>query len=177
MAKIRPVDKAMFFVGMISSHLDLFKEVEHQLKPIYGFACCYSDKIPFERTSYYKPEMGAHLNKQFFAFERLGEQDHLADFKILTNDLEQRLASPSGQRRINIDPGYLTAAKVVLATTKDFSHRLYLKQGIYGEITLSFVNKKIQGHPWTYPDYLTEPYGLFFKQARAKYMKEVTSAI
>ena len=96
------------------------------------------------------------------------------DIKLSTNRLEQSL-SVNGKRTVNIDPGYLTPARVVLASTKDFGHRLYLGRGIYGEVTLMYQKKEFRPLPWTYPDYRSEPYHRFFEELLRVYMAQLAS--
>ena len=85
-------------------------------------------------------------------------------------DLEQRfcddLAVPSTARPVNIDPGLITPAKLILATTKDHAHRIYLGRGIHAEVTLRYVGRKWTPWPWTYPDYAAPTYHSFFDQVR-----------
>ncbi len=119
-------------------------------------------------TNYYTPELGVNLKKLFISFEQLIAPESLPDLKIKSNNLEIKYKK-SAKRVFNIDPGYLTQAKVVLATTKDYSHRLYLGQGIYGDLHLYFSNKSLQAQPWTYPDYKQELAVNFFNELRQIY--------
>lgn len=113
--------------------------------------------IPFSHTHYYEAEFGPGLLRCFAAFERLIDPGALADIKTLTDALELEFAV-QGRRRINLDPGYMTLAKYVLASTKNASHRIYLKQGIYAEVTCNYRERKWQPNPWTYRDYCSEAY-------------------
>ena len=109
--------------------------------------------------------MGADLRKCFFAFERLIDPADLVDVKHQTNAWEGEYQQQSDwpeERPLNLDPGYLTEAKLVLATTKDRDHRLYLDRGIFAEGTLFFHHGKWETRPWTYPDYQREDYHAFF---------------
>ncbi len=96
----------------------------------------------------------------------------MPEIKVKTNALEQEI-SGAGQRIVNIDPGYLNLSKVVLATTKDYSHRLYLGQGIFGDLHLVFINKTFQTQPWTYPDYKQPSVIEFFLKLRGAYRKKL----
>jgi len=137
---------------------DIFKEEE-----------CTSGIFNFSSfTSYYEKEMGSHLKKFFIGYKELVEPDQLPVIKISTNQLEARFSS-EGKRRVNIDPGYLTLAKVVLATTKDFCHRLYLSDGIYGDVHLIYTNNDFIKQPWTYPDYQQDITRDFFINLRKSY--------
>lgn len=122
-------------------------------------------------TDYYESEMGPEVKKYFAAFEPLMAVEELAELKIKTNALERKFAK-NGRRRINIDPGYLTEAKVVLATTKDYSHRLYLGKGIFGDLHLTYSRKTFRPQPWTYPDYRQELALEFFNRLRNIYKED-----
>ncbi len=114
--------------------------------------------------------MGAGLKKQFLAFERLIDPAQLVNFKLQTNNWETQyaaLGNHAESRPLNLDPGYITLAKLVLASTKDHSHRIYLSQGIYAEITLSFRSGGWQPSEWTYPDYRRADFQRFFDDCRA----------
>jgi hypothetical protein len=125
-----------------------------RLQALLGPFALVSETWPFDLTRYYEPEMGAGLRRVFIAFERLADPAGLADWKLATNRIEAEVARDMGRARpINLDPGYLTPAKLVLATTKDFSHRVYLREGIFAEITLSWREGGWVAHPWTFPDY------------------------
>jgi len=127
------------------------------LVPRYGPIDYSSPLLPFTSTTYYEPEMGPHLQRQFVAFERLIHPEDLAQTKTYTNAVE-KLLGVQQKRRINLDPGYMTMAKFILATTKDQSHRIYLSKGIYAEITCNYIAGRWQPNPWTYPDYRSEAY-------------------
>jgi hypothetical protein len=130
-----------------------------------------SASAPFEftETEYYTATMGASLKKQFLAFERLIDSAELASIKRETNNYEAEyaaLARHAEQRPLNLDPGYLTPAKLVLASTKDHAHRIYLRDGIFAEVTLVFRKRMWQPLEWTYPDYRRDDYQSFFTQCR-----------
>ena len=92
--------------------------------------------------------------------------------KIFTNNVEKRL-SQNNKRSVNIDPGYITPGKLVLLTTKNYSHRVYIRSGIYAEVALYFKNGRFQPWSWSYPDYRTDGYGIFFKRVRGLYMEQI----
>ncbi|WP_417735895.1 DUF4416 family protein [Rosistilla oblonga] len=128
-----------------------------------------SELFAFDMTNYYQAEMGNDLKKQIFAFEPLRDPQQLADWKLLTNQWELDFKAQNSypeDRPLNLDSGYLTLAKFVLATTKDRDHRLYLRDGIFAEVTMSFTGGSWKMHPWTYPDYQTEPAMNFLNAAR-----------
>ena len=131
-----------------------------------------SPVFDFTFTDYYNDEMGESLIKQLLSFEKPVMPDQLADIKNATNKIES-LYLLKGKRTINLDPGYLEESKLILASTKNFSHRIYLKDGIWAELTLSYAGGRFVAHPWTYPDYQTElAYG-FLSKVRDIYVNQL----
>ena len=137
----------------------------------FGAVQIISKIFEFNFTEYYAYEMGLHLRKQFLGFEKLIRPEQLADVKLQTNAIEELLLS-DGRRKVNIDPGYLTGANVILATTKNFDHRIYLGNGIYGDVHLRYRGEKFHFNDWTYPDYRDMIVIDFFARLRKVYMKE-----
>ncbi len=170
MGRIKPPRPAKLICGLICGDPDLMARARGLLDKQVGKIEAVSDIWPFDQTDYYKEEMGGDLKRQFVSFAGLVQVDRLPDIKRLTNQLEQRIADevldPEIPRPINLDPGYLTLSKLVLATTKDYSHRLYLEGGIYGEVTLHYESAGWQVWPWTYPDYAAPTYHTFLTQVR-----------
>jgi hypothetical protein len=160
------------FVGVLTASLSSVKEVTSLLEQHLGSIDTQSPVLEFDFTDYYEREMGPGLKRIFLGFARLVIPDSLVHLKLFTNRLEQNLAV-EGKRTANIDPGYLAPARVVLASTKDFAHRLYLGKGIYGEITLMYQKKDFLTLPWTYPDYRSEAYRQFFRELRQIYMAQL----
>ena len=139
----------------------------------FGAIDLRSDKFDFTFTDYYREEMGLGLTKQFYSFENLITPDKLSEIKNETVAIEAE-HTIDGKRTVNLDPGYLEESKLVLASTKNFSHRIYLGRNIWGEITLRYVKGDFVGHPWTYPDYMTPIAFEFFKKAREKYREQIS---
>jgi hypothetical protein len=134
-----------------------------------------SDIIPFDQSDYYAAEMGTNLLRQWVATSDPIFIPELAEIKVHTNRLEAAFAD-GGKRRVNIDPGYLSPAKVVLATTKDHAHRLYVGGGIYEEVTLHYQRPGgYEPWPWTYPDYRSPCAGAFFRALRELLRKQTRS--
>jgi hypothetical protein len=114
--------------------------------------------------------MGPDLVKQFWAFERSMDPADVVNAKLATNAWEAEyaaLARHAEPRPLNLDPGYLTQAKLVLASTKDHAHRIYLNRGIYAEVTLHYQHRAWRHHDWTFPDYRRADYQEFFTRCRA----------
>lgn len=173
------------FVGMLSNEITLFNELKERLKDIFGSIDTESPVWEWGHTDYYSKEMGTDLKREFIFFEKLISPEIISDVKLKTIEFENQYLNPPlsplsnggqrgvGGRRINIDPGYLDSAKVVLVSTKDFSHRIYLGNGIYGEVTLIYSKGDYQILPYTYPDFRTGKYLDIFKKARELYRKKI----
>jgi hypothetical protein len=139
-----------------------------------GEVALESPRFRFVETDYYDEEMGRGLQKTFFAFRRLVPPDALVAAKLQSNAAEQQFAATSGlaeARPLNLDPGYLSESKFLLASTKDHAHRVYLGQGIYAEITLRFRHHAWQPWDWTYPDYRRRDYRDFLAACRDEYRR------
>ncbi len=130
-----------------------------------------SEILAFDYTDYYEKEMGIGLRRRVISFEDLIDPENIAAIKRATNEIEKTL-SPSSclNRSVNIDPGYVSAYHLILATTKPAPHRPYLQHGIYADLTLVFQDKRFQPLPWTYPDYRSEKMIAIFSSIRQKYL-------
>jgi hypothetical protein len=162
---------AKLVVGLLSADRACLAEAGGWLTSYCGDVDFTSEVLPFDYTDYYAAEFGAPLWRQFLAFAPPFEQGALAATKLLTNAIEGN-TSVAGRRSVNIDPGYVTAAKLVLATTKDNSHRLYIGDGIYAEVTLSFVRGCFRPLAWTYPDYASEACRQIMERIRALHLAQ-----
>jgi len=183
MGAIRSPRPVQPICGLISSDPDLMRRAVALLARHCGEPDAQSELWPFDSTDYYEPEMGPGLQRMFVAFGRLMDPGGLRDLKILTNDLERRISRdlglPEQRRTVNLDPGYMALSKLVLATTKDHAHRVYLGGGIYAECTLRYEHARWVPWPWTYPDYADERYHRFFTEVRERYqarLQDLTSA-
>lgn len=133
-----------------------YRQAVDHLQGLYGPLAGQGPIARFVQTDYYDREMGSGLLRQFVCFARLVSREQLAAIKLTTNALEQDLARADGRRRVNLDPGLLSVENLVLATAKNFSHRLYLRDGIFAEVTLIFQGGRFQSLPWTYWDYTAD---------------------
>jgi len=155
-------------VGFIFKEEAHFNKAKPALLRYFGSVDFESQSIPFNYTDYYREEFGEPLKRKFISFRKLISPDKLCDIKALSNKIEDRL-SLKGRRMVNIDPGYLDLSRLILATTKDFAHRIYLNRGIYAEVTLFYKDKTFHAWPWTYPDYKTVEYIETFNKIREIY--------
>jgi len=164
-------------VSLLTGEPALLEYVKAVLSLAFGPIDLESAILPFDHTDYYAAEFGAGLQRQIVTFERLVDPGDLPAIKRQTNALEQSLTDRV-QRRVNIDPGYVSLGKLVLASTKDHAHRLYVGQGMYAEVTLTYQRGRFRPWPWTYPDYGSEKYCDVFAWIRERYkaqMKEGNS--
>jgi hypothetical protein len=161
------------FVGMISPQYSLFEDIKKVLQGMYGPVDMESPVWPWDHTDYYTEEMGRGLQRKFIFFQRLIHPGAIADIKLRTAELERDFLNESGGRRVNLDPGYLDSARVALVSTDDYSHRLYLGGGIYGEVTLIYSGNDYMVLPYSYPDFRSRQYRDLFKRARELYQAEI----
>lgn len=165
----RPVK---LIAGLLSGDEDLLRRARQMLARRFGPVDLESDAWPFDATDYYRDEMGPGLLRRFVSFERLVRADALASVKLETNRMEAGIAEeclrPDIPRPVNIDPGYVDLSKLVLASTKDHAHRIYLSDGIYAEVTLHFADGAWRTWPWTYPDYRSAPCHAYFERVRLR---------
>lgn len=168
MGSPNPPAKATLIMGMLSAWPELMDKATSRMVQRFGPLARQSETWPFTFSDYYKEEMGSNLFRRFLAFATPIDIGALAQVKLWTNDLEAELAEPTYPvaRPINIDPGFIEPAKLVLASTKDHAHRIYIGNNIYAEITLAYTGKAWRAHPWTYPDYQSPQYQRFFDQVR-----------
>ena len=155
--------------GIISGSPGVLDEAIEALGKHFGSIDVTSERIAFDLTRYYEAEMGGELLRQFVSFEQPRSADVLAEAKQVTNALEARLAvrHPDGSARpVNLDPGYVELAKLVLASMKNFAHRIYLGGGVYGEVTLVYRKGGWHSLPWTFPDYASGRYETFLSTVR-----------
>ncbi len=164
-----PVRLALRLVAVTASSQPAIEWFCDQAAPNWGAVALRSPLFDFNQTDFYEVEMGANLCKQLLAFATLMDPAELPDAKLLANVWEKEYADTAGgtvPRPVNIDPGYLTEAKLVLASTKDRDHRIYLRDGIYAEITLDYHQRRWRTSRWTYPDYQQQSYFDFLTLCR-----------
>jgi len=132
-----------------------------------------SREFIFNQTTYYREEMGWPLIKRFFAVKNLMDPSALVDLKISTNELEKKFSDHMAKRQVNIDPGYISAERLVLATGKNNVHRIYLGRGVWADLTLIFERGKFRPLPWTYPDYASEEVRTVMNNIRTRYLDQL----
>lgn len=159
----------MQLVAVFSRHEQAIDWGRDRISNRWGEIALASNRFDHSETAYYAAEMGPHLLKQFFVVGGFYDPSGLARSKLESNAWEAEMAASDcypEPRPVNVDPGYLTLNKLVLASAKDRAHRIYLSEGIYGEECLYYLDHRWQSRPWTYPDYQREDFQAFFVQAR-----------
>jgi hypothetical protein len=172
MGEIKKVCHVKIFCGLIYKEEEILEKTKIKLKEIWGEIDIEEGPFIFDFTDYYQEEMGKDLKRKFISFEKLYIPENVYEWKIITNEIEKNF-SEDGKRKINIDPGYIDSCKVILLSTKDYYHRIYIGKGIYAELTLYYSKGKYNFLNWTYPDYRTENYINFFIKMREKYRKDI----
>jgi hypothetical protein len=162
-------------MSLLSGDRGLVRSVIGELALEAGPPDLISENLPFAYTDYYSEEMGPSLERRLVSFESLVMPDRLPEIKLRTNGLEERSAR-DGKRRINIDPGYLSAFHLILATGKGYAHRPYLREGIYADLTLLYRDGAFHALEWTYPDYREKGIQLLLMAVRKKYMLQRRAA-
>ncbi|MFA6785452.1 MAG: DUF4416 family protein [Sphaerochaeta sp.] len=177
MGELHSFTQTRLVMGVLSTdetlHEELFASLEQRFGPILEI----SEKVPFSYTHYYDHEMDGSPVRFFLVFEKLVDPQTLSDIKLNTNQLEDQFRGVHGGRRINLDPGMLSAANFILATTKNRAQRIPLEKGIYAELTLMYFDHEFQILPWTYADYKSDEFRSLFKRYRNDYIKFLKSRI
>ncbi len=167
-----PPPPAKLVVGIFLKDRGLVDSAAAALLERLGPLDIVSPWLPFDYTTYYESEMGSPLFRRVLVFNTLVAQDALSDIKLFTNELEMTYARDGG-RMVNIDPGLLTRERFVLATGKNFTHRIYIGKGIFADLTLVYQKGAFRTLPWTYPDYAGENMLSWLEMVRGKYVADL----
>ena len=160
---------AILFVGLLYGRETDLRRAKELLENEYGTFALESQIFDWSHSDYYKDELGPNIKRKFILFDKCISPEEITEIKLRTNEIEDKL-SIDKKRSVNIDPGYLALGKVVLASTKNYCHRIYLGNGIYAEVTLYYQNNDFHPTPFTFNDYKQKEYIEFFKKAR-EYLK------
>jgi hypothetical protein len=163
---------AKLVVSILTNSRSLGPRIALDLEQAFGVIDLVGPWMDFDYTDYYTPEMGRPLSRRMLVFKELIAQSDLARIKLRTNEIELQYAQV-GKRSVNIDPGYLLYERFVLATGKNYSHRIYIGQGIYADLTLIYQKGAYRSLPWTYPDYADAAMGDFLMQVRQKFGEDI----
>jgi len=174
MSRPKRAEVVKVIMSLICRETACIGESLSSLSETYGAIDFVSPLFKFAYTDYYADEMGGGLHRRFVAFEKLVAPETLPDIKMGTNALEMD-RTDEGRRQINIDPGYIAQAHLILATGKGYSHRPYLRDGIYADLTLMYRSGSFHGLPWTYPDYGSPEVIAMLNRIRQKYVEQLKS--
>ena len=176
MGRVKVPVPVKFFSAILFAPRISLTEIHKVLTNQFGPIDHKSPVFDFTYTNYYAAEMGESLQKQFVSFEKLRLPDELAAIKLQTNKIEETFFQ--GNRRcLNLDPGYIELAKMILASTKNFSHRIYIGEGIYGDLQYRFRSGTYTFLEWTYPDYKDAIALDFFHKIRRIYDRQLEKRI
>jgi len=173
---LKPPKPVKLFVGILAANEDALGRVAGALEIEFGEIDLQSDVWPFTQTDYYKDQTGPNILRQFVSIDKLIDPGQLADIKHRTNDLEKRLAGGLGlnlPRPVNLDPGIIEPSKLILATTKNYSHRIYIGNKMYAEVTLIYDKGCWKHFDYTYPDYRQKNYHDFFSKVRNRLVEQL----
>ena len=165
-------------VGIMAADENSLTAAIEALQSEFGTIDLTSDTWPFVLTEYYADQTGPDILKKFVSFEKLIDPGQLAQIKHDTNRIEQQLADQLKNpfpRPINLDPGVIEPSKLILATTKNYSHRIYIQQKMYAEVTLIYDKKQWKPFEYTYPGYKQQCYHDFFNKVRTRLMEQLKS--
>jgi hypothetical protein len=176
MGKIKEPRPVKLIASIFTGVPTLLHEAASALSTHFGPVDYSSQVLSFEHTSYYEREFGSDLVRQILSFSELVAPESLGEIKHLTNRLELSWARER-RRSVNLDPGYVALSKMVLATTKNYAHRVYLGHGIYAEATLHFRGGSFHPWEWTYPDYASPPYLEVFCHIREIYVSQLEQRV
>jgi len=176
MAEPKPFSLVKLVCGVIASRDSVFDWAVQSLEGMFGPMDARSPRRSFDLTDYYEKQMGPGLARMFVSFERLIRPEELSDIKLRTNALEREIQGHfhEEKRIVNLDPGYLTPAALVMATAKDFSHRIPLQKGIYAHLEFLFHKNSLKALSWTYPDFRGDRYEAFFLEVRKIYTSQLS---
>jgi len=164
--------------GMIVSRTDLFDQARARLEQAFGPVGAVSEVFNFDLTHYYDDQMGSPLYRRFVCFADVADPSTLAEAKLKTNAIEAEFAAryDFAPRPINLDVGYIEPAKLVLASMKNFSHRVYLSRAVYAEVTLLYRKGRWEALAWTFPDFASGRYDAFLTGVRRR-LREQSAAV
>lgn len=176
MWEIKKPDPVKLIMGILAADEECLQLAREAVIDIFGAADMTSEAFPFTQTSYYKDEAGENILRQFVSFEKLIDPGKLAVIKIKSNKLEEKLAKKADTalpRPINLDPGIIEPSKLILASTKNFSHRIYIGDNMYAELTLSYCKGVWNSFSYTFPDFKEDRYHEFLSSVRERLVEQL----
>ena len=176
MSQPQAPEPAKLVISLFLKEKGIVAAVVEELSREFGPVDMISSWFPFDYTEYYETEMGSPLFRRIFAFKNLIKQSSLAEIKLATNNIEHKY-SKNGKRIFNLDPGYMIKSRFVLATGKNYSHRIYIGKKIYADLTLIYTKGSFQTLPWTYPDYADKKMLSHLEIVRNKYLTDLKKSV
>jgi hypothetical protein len=178
MWKLNDPKPVKLIIGILAANHNCLHTAAELLNDKFGKVDLSSEVWPFNQTDYYKEQTGPRILRQFVSIKRLIEPGLLAKIKLRTNKLEQKLVKKLAlplTRPVNLDPGIIEPSKLILATTKNYSHRIYIGRKMYAEVTLIFDKGCWRPQAYTYPDYKQQCYFDFFDKVRTRLLEQFKS--
>ena len=173
MSRPKAPQPVKLIASVLGADIETINRLISKLQEKFGDTDYISDELKFDFTDYYEPEMGTGLKRKLVSFTKLIMPDELPGVKLATNALEDEFTGPDGKRRLNIDPGYIALCHLILATGKAFTHRPYLREGIYADMTLVYRGGRFQTLEWTFPDYGSEDMLNILTMLRERYFEQL----
>ena len=168
-----PVEPVKLVVAVLCSNPDALAKSCEGLRSRRGGIDHQGAARPFNLTDYYEKEMGTELGRSILSFDRLASPDELVDFKHECVELEHSLAESSGQRAVNLDPGYLDHGKLVLASLKAAGQKIYLARGVYADLVGRYGGGRYRPFEWTFPDFSAGLYDEELAAIRERYLEQL----
>ncbi len=178
MWELKSPDRVKLIIGILAADKRCLEAATEALGEKFGAFDFSSDVWPFTQTDYYREQTGTNILRQFVSIERTISPGRLAKMKHKTNKIEQVLAEELKvglPRPVNLDPGIISPANLVLATTKNFAHRIYIGKKMFAEVTLTYENRMWKTFEYTFPDYRQECYFEFFDKVRNRLLEQLKS--
>jgi hypothetical protein len=170
-----PPKPVKLMCGILACDAEALDAARGRMEAVLGAADMVSQVWPFDLTGYYAQQAGPEILRQFAAFSELVDPGRLAAIKHTTNRLERELAAALGRpwpRPVNFDPGLIEPSKLVLASTKNFAHRVYIGDNMYAEVTMTYVRGKWESFPFTFPDFKSGRYDGFLSRVRQRLVEQ-----
>ena len=172
MAHASPPTPVKLFVVTLHKEVTTLESAAQRMIQKWGPTDFVSEDFEFVATDYYALEMGAPLFRRFYSFEKLIDPEMLVEAKLLTNQIEDDFAV-DGKRRINLDAAYVDYYKVVLASLKFGGQKLYMRKGVYGDMTLIMNKGKWENFAWGFPDFKSGAYDAVLNRIRDLYKEQI----
>jgi hypothetical protein len=176
MWELREPNPVKLIAGILAANDNALAAAAGALENEFGQIDLKSDAWSFTQTEYYREQTGPNILRQFVTINRLFDPGSLAEIKNRANRLERQLARDLAldlPRPVNLDPGIIEPSKLILATTKNYSHRVYIGNKIYAEVTLIYDKGSWKHFDYTYPDYRQKSYHDFFSKVRKRLVEQL----